>query len=70
MLDATPEHLVTTTGFDVGCHACWAPRVHIHAGHLEQYVAMHHLPVLLVVHLRYRGRPQAWICARPRPLTR
>lgn len=68
MLDA--ESSVTTTGFDVACQACGMAPFHVRAGLLEVLVNAHRLPVLLAVHIRYRGRRQTWVCRQPRPLTR
>jgi hypothetical protein len=70
VLPAAADATVTTTGFDVGCDACWMPPAHVPAGLLEPLVAAHRLPVLLTIHIRYRGRQQVWICRRPRPLSR
>jgi hypothetical protein len=68
VLDA--DTAVTTTGFDIGCQACGMAPFHVRAGMLEVLVQAHQLPVLLAVHICYRGRPQTWVCRQPRPLTR
>jgi hypothetical protein len=64
----TAEVVVTTTGFEVGCTACWTPREHVAAGELEAFVLSHHLPVVLAIDVLVAGRAQTWRCRRPRPL--
>lgn len=66
----TVDLVVTTTGFDIACDACWTARTYVPAGRLQSFCAAHHLPVLLAVHITANGRPQTWECKRPRPLTR
>lgn len=69
MLDATPTDTVTAVGYDIACQACGMPATYVEAGRLDLMVLAHHLPVLLAVHIRVRGRDQVWVCRDPRPLT-